>query len=108
MQEIARYLQWLWPTLKKVQGYDEEEEDVMPRILATRDSDHRQTAKQLVYRLSYEMPGWSPDLLTSYRQEMEQEALTYVRELQFTDSKYTYEQYRDDTNTFLAEAGLVL
>ena len=79
MQEIARYLRWLWPTLKKVQGHDEEEEDVMPRVLATRDSDCRHVAKQLVYWLSNEMPGWSPDPLTSYCQEMEQEALKYVR-----------------------------
>ena len=108
MREMSHYLQWIWPTLKKVQGYDEDKEDVKPRILAARDLDCRHVARQVMYRLSNKMPGWNPELLISYCQKQVQEVVKFIREIQFTDKECTFDQYRNYANALLAEAGLVL
>ena len=98
MQEMAHYHHKIWPTLKQVQGYEEDKEDVLPRILENRDADDRHVAKGIVAKLNDEMPAWCTELLTDYCQTQEKVVVHRIREIQLHESGGTYEQHLDDVN----------
>ena len=48
LREQERYLMRIWPTLKKVCGYEEKRFEVIPHVLERRDPQHREIARQLL------------------------------------------------------------
>ena len=105
LEEQEKYLQEIWPTMKRVGGYTEKRSEVIPSIVEGRNADHRDIARDVLRGMTEDYSHVTP-----FDRKLTQEAVKYARYLQFRMYRYnmTFEDFETEANEVFKITKVVL